>query len=185
MKSLDPFISYDEETAIKSVSSNFIRGWLSDDVVDLDAFLHVLCEKSGVICPIRSSVAQTIPTCNLDLSSYEYSKLLIPIYVNSHWVSIKIDKNKKILDIYDPLRKDCLADFLSLIENLKTIVKINFNVRCSFHCLQLDNSSCGLFVCYYAHQIVHNYDVNMPFDNVKFRKFIYQTLRGSINIRCF
>lgn len=58
---------------------------------------------------------------------------------------------------------------------------MNFQVNCPLHYLQQDSISCGVFVCYYAHQIVHNYDVNLAFNILKFRKYIYDTLCRSLS----
>jgi Ulp1 family protease len=185
LKSLDPFISDEEENLLKSYSKVFKRGWLYDSIID--AFLLKILFGHNNYMSISSllslSVLQSKPFTKR-VSDIIMSKelLFIPFNNNSHWVLIVADLKDHYFEFYDPLKLPVTTSYNLVIRKwcmtLKDILKShdNWEVKCPEHTLQNDNMNCGVFVCYYAYQKINKLNLNQSFDPLFFRKFIYGVL---------
>ncbi|XP_065665803.1 uncharacterized protein LOC136087284 isoform X3 [Hydra vulgaris] len=71
--------------------------------------------------------------------------------------------------------QDCGQVFFQKVKLIKHIEECH---EAPSHCLQKDSYNCGVYICYYALQFCEEKNINDPFNEVQFRKYIYDTLCG-------
>ncbi|XP_035226257.1 uncharacterized protein LOC118198634 [Stegodyphus dumicola] len=190
LKSLDSYISKSEEFFIKSVCTDFVRGWLFDVIIN--AFLYKILESDDQYTFADSSITQLILSDALSLGNVfpvslkSFKYLLIPACIDSHWVLIIADLKKNTFYLYDSLINSCNPKYINLTNKWSNVInselQINgsWDIQCPPHALQNDESSCGVFICYYAFQHVNKLALNLPLDTLQFRKFIYNILTENV-----
>uniref|UniRef100_A0A1B6DAP7 Ubiquitin-like protease family profile domain-containing protein n=1 Tax=Clastoptera arizonana TaxID=38151 RepID=A0A1B6DAP7_9HEMI len=200
LKSLDPYISTEEENILKSLSSIFIKGWLYDSIVDL--FFKIECLTSKTSFAMETYLSQIVAALPLSESinkirrAYNsqnfnmFNKILIPICNNNnHWVLLCVNVLDKKIHLFDPYTTEIEFDKHGYILNkwidvLCILLKDNLfhwaKPDSPKHSLQpsADSQNCGVFICFYGYKIVRN---EIPIENHSlntddFRKLIYKTI---------
>ena len=109
-----------------------------------------------------------------------------------HWVLFALDVARNVLMYLDPLATGKDENSLSqgtkdAAERLSNIFKTKFSVdhptlEQPDKSLQRDGSSCGVFVCFYGHQLVNKKPLTDPLQTTPFRQHIYRQLIGNCKI---
>lgn len=55
----------------------------------------------------------------------------------------------------------------------------NFTIEIPQHTMQLDNTNCGVFICWFAYSYINHKSITGNFDPTEFRKFIYETIMAT------
>jgi len=203
IKSLDPYITDVEADLIRSKDSNFMRGYLTSEVIDFyllhltSDYLRMYPSHTCSIIPSRLiTVAQDLNDIRQILGQIKEESLpiltsdilIFPFQerpMKNHWSLIVLNVSKSVAIVLDPMYPQRpknprqLEDF---------IVKWNeVDRRCVFkeivyphHVTQTDGTTCGVFVCYYAHQLLLSGQplcaLKQPFDVDEYRKKIYNVI---------
>lgn len=111
--------------------------------------------------------------------------LLIPTNITDiHWILIVLKPKLGEIHVYDPATKHCSQDYLAFIPRITTLVndlykiKRVWNIKVPPHAMQKDGINCGVFVCFYAKEIVHE-TRSPPFNINEFRKSMYLVITGN------
>ena len=170
IKSIDPYIPREELRKIKAVRPDFHKGWLYDEVIN--SFFWMLTIENENVLYIESSfilVYSKVRKTSLRLlwkgeNIADKLFVIVPWNVNeNHWTFIVADiRNKEIIFI-DPMEDQqetsvttALQPYVALSWVLNTKLGSEFNWKLTFpsHALQQDAISCGVFVCWYAYQMI-------------------------------
>lgn len=192
LKTLDPHLSAVECSSLNTVAFRFTKGWLHEDVID--AYLFHLCSGNDRVRPLKCCFANFLKTRSdsdsaRKILSREISEsvetLLIPTNITDiHWILIVLKPKLGEIHVYDPETKNCSQDYLAFIPRITTLVndlykiKRVWNIKIPPHAMQKDGINCGVFVCFYAKEIVH--ETRSPLFNInEFRKSMYLVITGN------
>lgn len=157
-----------DKKKIIAIEPNFKVAWLCGEVIN--SFFYTLTKNVPHILYICSTTALSIGQgkpfrrlwngTNLDT----ITKILIPFNPNgSHWILIVCCIKNKTIAVLDPLRKKlnlCDKDTKRAFDIGCTVLEKKFGIQSSQLNLNLDHTfqndfyNCGVFVSYYAKQIV-------------------------------
>ncbi|XP_065647825.1 uncharacterized protein LOC136077118 [Hydra vulgaris] len=123
-----------------------------------------------------------------DVDTKVIEQVLIPFNpTNSHWILIYLKVITKEVTVLDPLHCNIMPNNFSHNKSIavaKDLFRLKFDIlnptviSAPSHCLQKDSYNCGVYICYYALQFCEEKNINDPFNEVQFRKYIYDTLCG-------
>ncbi|XP_047137477.1 uncharacterized protein LOC124813981 [Hydra vulgaris] len=190
---LENIIPSDILLKLQNSSPHFQKGWLQDEVIG--GFLHCLEMKYpsmkylGPTEALAISYSKSLKLLWKDVDMKIIKQVFIPFNpTNSHWILIHLKVKTEEVTILDPLHCNNMpnnSSYNKCILVAKNLFKQKFNIlnakviSAPSHCLQKDSYNCGVYVCYYALQLCEEKNLNDPFDEVDFRKYIYETLCGS------
>ena len=147
---------------IKKIDNNFKPGWLHDEIINSFLFnlskVHndvLICGSAqAMIIHLGKSFRKMWNTENLS----QKSTILIPFNpTNNHWKLIYINLKEHSVSVLDPMvSKSQDEDSFNVA---KAILQKKFGIskfdKLHFeYSLQRDSVNCGVFVCYFAEQIV-------------------------------
>ena len=172
--------SSDQLKKIKRADPKFRTAWLHDEVIN--SFMYDLEREFEKVIYCGSTEALVIAEGkafrNLwkqkDLSGKDL--LFIPFNPTEiHWVLIFIDIKTNTMYILDPLTQHTKANSDSsqkAINVARRLISKKFGINeCRVglmnHCLQHDNVSCGVLVCYYAHRIAEGISIILLYTGIK------------------
>lgn len=186
LKTLNPFISLEEEDYLISVNENFRKGHLCDPVID--AYFFLLTNKFKKCKAVRAKQSvelfnqQIIPSFSWFSEIRNLDLFIIPVIFNCHWTLIIFNIRLKSLEYFDPLGNEPNKEALTLINQWCNILNTWLNSGSCWkidnppHVKQTDNYNCGVFICFFVYQKLNKCSLTENFDTNEFRARILKKL---------
>jgi hypothetical protein len=188
LKSLEEGLNTDAIAALQKCDKNFKSGWLYDVVID--AFILRLCQHHSNVLSVECVVVtalenlKSIPNIFEGVSLKDKTLIFFPhnIWLR-HWTLIVVDIQAQELIYFNPIGYKPEKKEISLFSDILVLIQETFKIDttswlCKIipHVLQSDSYSCGVFVCWYAQQIVRGESLLEHFNTLNFRSTIYKTI---------
>lgn len=187
LKSLDPDIPDEDLERIQIEVPGFKKGWLYDCVIY--SFLTKIAQPHISVKVIDPCVSQLVLRSNGEPVPIEsvahFDRILIPCNPDeSHWLLVVVYPAVKLIHFFDPQSTIVEPEYHKFIGFwAKTISKASgiplkeWQMKSPKHTKQTDNLNCGVYVAWYADQILKNRTTFTSVDIPKFRRYMYECLR--------
>ncbi|XP_064633053.1 uncharacterized protein LOC135491247 [Lineus longissimus] len=182
--------------ALKAMDPVFREGWLYDEI--LNAYFNCLCRENQNLLYISSCSMLIIEKGSSIGSLFTEEKenlagetLIIAPWNSSggHWVMVCLGIVNRVVIYMDPSQK--IVDGTTGVNSVKAIIALRMMARvakekfgiqsvalsCPPHSTQSDGSSCGVYVCWFAHQLGLQWSVTQHLDQRQFRGLILEKIR--------
>ncbi|GBM42901.1 hypothetical protein AVEN_240833-1 [Araneus ventricosus] len=192
LKSLDPYITVEEEECLKSVSSIFRKGWLYDSIIDAWNFLQT--RKFKNLKAIESFISNLIfnQTSILEFSWIQeianFDFLIIPVNLKSlHWTLIIANMKNKIFEYFDPLGYKPDRDTSTLIRQWCMILNYLLNSDSHWqivfppHAKQIDTFNCGVYISSYVYRKFNGLSLTEDLNVDAFRAIMFEEITAGLN----
>ncbi|GBO46561.1 hypothetical protein AVEN_83296-1 [Araneus ventricosus] len=192
LKSLDPFISQEEENYLKSISPCFQKGWIYDSVID--AFFWLLANKFKN-CKAVESIDSVVIFSEMNILKFPWVQevssielLIIPIILDCHWKLVIVNMKSKIFEYFDPFGGKPDENTATLIRQWCGILnkllhsESHWQIVFPNHVKQTDSSNCGVFISFFVYQKLNNFSLTEDLDVVEFRAFMLEQIIADLNL---
>lgn len=162
------YVSYDTLLPHK----NTMDMWLDNFLIDY--VFKIFESESKIKFLLSYEVTNIIYGHSVEL--YNHTTFYMPIWHNNHWMATLIDVKNESMEFFDPQHQNSrkALHFFNKINNyFNTNYKINLKLNKNYtYVCQNDSYNCGVFIIYYALQLITNNSLNIPMNIENFRKYI-------------